>query len=137
MHIENKLLRWVFSILAYLMFDRTRSLIFSLVFVLLSVIAEQQLGWVNFFSCSGAILTLSGLFLNIKHSLYFHLNISKISVYYMTSGAGVFGHEPSPEGMKRVDELLADEIYGTTFMVVGTLIWAYGNYLMPVIGKLF
>jgi hypothetical protein len=115
------------------MFDRLRSFIFSSVFVLLSFFAEWKLGWANIFSCSGAVVTLSGLFLNIKHSLHFHLAIPKENLHYIFSGAAVWGSTPTDDDLKLVDEILLDEIYGTVFMVVGTIIWAYGSYLMQLI----
>jgi hypothetical protein len=112
------------------MFDRLRSLTFSSVFVLLSFVAEWKLGWTNLFSCSGAIVTLSGLFLNIKHSLHFHLEIPKENLHYIFHRVAVIGSEPTEKDLQRVDDIIQDEIYGTIFMVIGTIIWAYGNYLI-------
>ncbi len=132
-YANQKTVGRLFSILSFIAFDRSRSLLFSASFVFLSFIAEWKLGWVNFFSCSGAIVTLSGLFLNIKHSLHFHLNLPKESLYYMLFDVSSWGSEPSEEDLKKVDSVLADESYGVAFMVIGTLIWAYGGFLIIAI----
>lgn len=131
MHIENKFLRMCFSSLAFIMFNRARSVKFSMGFSFVSFLAEMIFGVHGLFSCSGAIITLSGLFLNIKHSLHFHLKLPKENLHYILSGAGVFGSRPTEKDIEAVDEILKDEIYGTVFMIVGTLIWAYGGYFVP------
>lgn len=80
----------------------------------------------NLFTSSGAVVTLAGLFLNIKHSLHFHLEIPRISLYNLLKGAAPFGELTIPKDQDAwVDGILADEMFGVAFMLVGTLIWAY------------
>ena len=124
--------RRVFTGLTWIFFARTRSLFFCIGFVGLSVFADLRLGWVGIFSASGAVVSLAGLFLNIKHSLNFHLNIPMNSLYNKLAGAAVFGSQVTPDGEKWVRGVIADEVFGVAFMIVGTIIWAYGSYLMPV-----
>lgn len=132
MRLHSNVMRFCFSVLSWVLFKRLRSLIFSVTFVLLSFVAEMAFHWQGFFSCSGAIVTLAGLFLNIKNSLHFHLNIPKRNLHNLLSGAMVFGSEPTEEDYARVDDIIQDEIYGTAFMVIGTLIWAYGSYFVNI-----
>lgn len=117
--------------LAYIFFDRRRSLWLCTLFVVASLCVEQYLGVGNFFSCSGALVTLAGLFLNIKYSLNFHLRLPKVVLYNKLAGAGVYGTaQITKEQEQWVDEILSDEMYGVSFMIIGTLIWAYGSYLV-------
>jgi hypothetical protein len=120
--------------LAYIFFNRKRSLWLCILFVLASFGIEKYLGIANFFSCSGAVVTLAGLFLNIKYSLNFHLQLPKVNLYNKLAGAGVWGTvQVTKEQERWVDEILSDEMYGVTFMIVGTLIWAYGGYLIAAL----
>jgi hypothetical protein len=131
---ENKILRSSLLGLAYVFFNRKRSLWVCSIFVLASLLGEQYFRVGNLFSCSGAIVTLAGLFLNIKYSLNFHLRLPKINLYNILAGAGVFGTSTiTKEQEEWVNEILADEMFGVTFMIVGTLIWAYGAYLISAI----
>lgn len=63
----------------------------------------------------------------------FHLNIPKESLLNKTGGAGGFAIEMNTENEKYVNEVIADEIYGVLFMVFGTVIWAYGQFLVCAI----
>lgn len=120
--------------LAYVFFNRRRSLWLCTLFVVASFSVERFLGVASFFSCSGAVVTLAGLFLNIKYSLNFHLRLPKINLYNKLAGAGVYGTaQITKEQEQWVDEILSDEIYGVTFMIVGTLVWAYGGYLIAAL----
>jgi hypothetical protein len=117
--------------LAYIFFDRKRSLWICSLFVIASFAVEMHFYISSFFSCSGAIVSLAGLFLNIKYSLNFHLKLPKINLYNKLAGAGMWGtSEITDEQAQWVDGVLTDEMYGVTFMIFGTLIWAYGNYLI-------
>jgi hypothetical protein len=59
----------------------------------------------------------------------FHLNISDVSKVNYIAGAGSFGtNEPPEETIQYAESVMNDEIYGTIFMVVGTLLWGYGSY---------
>jgi hypothetical protein len=71
---QNKL-RLFFRALTFIFFDRWRSLAFCLLFVGTSWFVEIRWQVPSLFADSGAVVTLAGLFLNIKHSLHFHLNI--------------------------------------------------------------
>lgn len=84
----------------------------------------------SFFSCSGAIATIAGLFLNIKHSLNFHLKIPKTNLYNKLAGAGMFGTATiTKEQEEWVDNIISDEVFGVSFMIIGTIVWAYGSFL--------
>lgn len=120
--------------LAYIFFNRTRSLIACAIFALLSLVIELRFLVHGLFACSGAVVTLAGLYLNIKHSLNFHLKITKIGLYNKLAGAGLFGTTSiSPEQEAWMNGVLVDEMFGVTFMIVGTLLWAYGGYLVDAI----
>lgn len=132
----TKIRQQCFDALVFLLFNRKRSLIFCIAYVVLSLMAELHLKWQGFFSCAGAIVTIAGLFLNIKYSLNFHLKITKLGLYNKLSGAGMFGtSEITPEQEAYVDSVLADEMYGVAFMLFGTLLWAYGSYIIPLLTK--
>ena len=127
-------MRYFLLCLAYVLFDRKRSLLLCTLFVLVSFYVERYLSVRSFFSCSGAIVTLAGLFLNIKYSLNFHLRLPKINLYNKLAGAGVYGTSHITEEQENwVDETLRDEIYGVSFMIVGTVIWAYGGFLISAL----
>lgn len=133
MHIRNPIARSLFSSLAFVLFVRSRAAVFSISFATLSLLAEMKLGWPGVFSASGAVISTAGLFLNIKHSLHFHLNRTKESFFYEFSGMAVLGSAPPESDLKKVDEVLIDELFGVTFMVAGTLIWAYGGYFVAAL----
>jgi hypothetical protein len=104
------------------------------VFVFVSFYVERNHGVSNFFSCSGAVVTLAGFFLNIKYSLNFHLNLPILNLYNKLAGAGVYGTaQINDEQENWVNEILNDEMYGVSFMIVGTVIWAYGGYLVSAL----
>jgi len=128
---DETITRRCFSVLAYILFDRKRSLLFCALFVLASYFIEKKYCLSAFFSCSGAIVSIAGIFLNIKYSLNFHLKIPMVSLYNKLAGAGVWGtSDITPEQERWVNEILLDEMYGVAFMVAGTLIWAYGSYFV-------
>jgi hypothetical protein len=107
-------------------------LFFCLVVVAISLYAELRVCLLGLFSCSGAVISIAGLFLNIKHSLHFHLRLSKSRLYNILAGAAIWGSDSvTPEQEKWVDNILSDEMFGVAFMIIGTLIWAYGSYLIP------
>jgi hypothetical protein len=85
------------------------------------------------FSSSGAIFTLAGLFLNVKHSLHFHLTLPKENLANIIGGAGMFRISLTKEIEEWVDSVIRDEIAGVVFIVVGTLIWGYGSFLVRLI----
>lgn len=125
-----------FSTIEFLFFDRKRALIFCLMISLLSLFVELCAKTPTIFSCSGAIFTLAGLFLNIKHNFYFHLGLPKLNLFNIISGAGTFGTaELTHEQEAKVDDFISDEKYGIAFMVVGTLIWAYGSLFLEFLFK--
>ena len=129
--------RQCFSILTYVLFNRSKSLLFCGLYVAASLLLELHFQWGGIFSCSGAIVTIAGMFLNIKHSLHFHLSLPKINIYHMLSGAGIWGEETINDTQEKwVDNIISDEMFGVTFMIFGTLIWAYGAYLITAINKL-
>lgn len=129
--IAQKIKEKFYGGLAYLFFDRNRSLLVCSAFVTLSLVVEMRFGLVNFFSCSGAVVSIAGLFLNIKYSLHFHLKTPKLRLYNKLIGGAILGSSTLSEEQEAwVNSVLTDEIYGVSFMVVGTLIWAYGTYML-------
>ena len=128
--IKNK----AFSGIAFVLFDRRRSLFFCLFAIALSLYAELRLCVPGLFSCSGAVISIAGLFLNIKHSLHFHLRLPKNRLYNILAGAAIWGSDSiTPDQEKWVDNILSDEMFGVAFMIVGTLVWAYGSYIIAAI----
>lgn len=129
----KKLMRSCLLGLAFILFDRSKAAWFCIAYVLVSFMAERYLGWAGFFSCSGAIVTLAGLFLNIKHSLNFHLKIPIIGLYNKLAGAGVYGTSViSKEQAEWAEGIISDEMFGVSFMIIGTLLWAYGSYFFVI-----
>jgi len=123
--------KYIFLLIIYIFFDRKRSLIFCLTFSAASFAIEVLAKIPALFSCSGAIVTIAGLFLNIKYSLNFHLKIPKLNLYNKLAGATPFGTAIiTKEQEAWVDNIISDEVFGVSFMVSGTLIWAYGSFLI-------
>jgi ABC-type phosphate transport system permease subunit len=120
-----------------LYFDRHVLLVFALLFSSLSLWLSSFSDHHNLFSSSGAVVTVAGLFLNIKHTLLFHLKIPLANKYGILNGAFGFGsNELTPEQEKQTRSVLSDEKFGVFFMIFGTLIWAYGNYLVECFYKI-
>lgn len=72
--------------------------------------------------------------MNIKYGLKFHLNKTKEILYNEYKGAGYFGKSHlTDEDVKWVDGILLDEKYGVCFMIFGTIIWAYGDFLQEML----
>jgi hypothetical protein len=121
--------RLFIKLLELLFFERNRAFFACIAFSVISYFVERELQVQNFFANSGTVFTLAGLFLNIKNSMKFHLNISDVSKVNYIAGAGSFGtNEPPEETIQYAESVMNDEIYGTIFMVVGTLLWGYGSY---------
>lgn len=131
MNEHKSLSRRVFTTLTWVFFNRNWSLFFCIAFVALSLLLEIKIGWAGLFSASGAVVSLAGLFLNIKYTLNFHLNLPINRLYNKLIGAAILGSNVTPEGERWVKGILLDEVYGVAFMISGTIIWAYGSYLMP------
>jgi hypothetical protein len=132
-HIKNPILRWFFNGLAWVLFSISRASIFCGSLALISLWGEISRDVDTLFSCSGAIFTLAGLFLNVKHSLHFHLNLPKENLANMIGGSGTFRISLTKETDEWVDSVIRDEIAGVMFIVVGTLIWGYGSFLVRLI----
>ena len=112
-------------------FNRNILLIVSVFFCGLSLYISTLPNHKDLFSSSGALITVAGLFLNIKHTMVFHLKIPLISKYHMKDGAFGFGTSELTDDQKKfISNILTDEKYGVAFMLVGTLIWAYGVFLV-------
>ena len=133
----NKLFR---KFIEKIFFNRRNAIIFCTIISLLSYATESRLKIDNFFSSSGAIFTIAGLFLNIKLTAHFHLKLPNgdplgiDSKYAMISERSTFGgNESQSEKEIQVREVESDEICGATLMVAGTLIWGYGSYLIKCI----
>lgn len=132
--------KWFGRFVEKVFFNRRVALIFCAAISFVSYIAESKLHIENLFSSSGAIFTIAGLFLNIKLTAHFHLRLPNgdplgvDSKYAMISGRSTFGGgESTIEKENKVREVENDEIWGATLMVIGTLIWGYGSYLLKLI----
>lgn len=112
-------------------FDR-RVLLFSVILwgsflLILAKLLEEP----GLFSGFGALLTVCGLFLNIKHTMAFHLKVPLRNKYYVKLGRGFgFAPEYGESEKKKTIEFLSDEVFGVFFMIFGAIISAYGNYLI-------
>ena len=103
------------------------TIIFCGVSLVISLIPQSK----DLFSSAGAVVTVAGLFLNIKHTMASHLKIPLVNKYRLKTGAFGFGtSELNEEQEKRIKNILSDEKFGVSFMIVGTLIWAYGTHLV-------
>lgn len=118
-------------------FNRKYAAIFCVIVAVAFYIVEYSYCVENLFSASGAIFTLAGLFLNIKLTAHWHLRLPNgeplpvESKYYMITGAATFGgDEPKNFIEKTVKDVESDEICGAFLMVVGTIIWGFGSYLI-------
>ena len=116
-------------------FKKEIALLFCLIWSFISFSIEIRFNVDNLFSSSGAILTIAGLFLNIKLTAHFHLKmpngdpLGDASKYAMITNRGTWsGNETPEEQRKKVLEVESDEIWGSSMMVVGTIIWGYGSY---------
>ncbi|WP_299768918.1 hypothetical protein [uncultured Pseudoteredinibacter sp.] len=120
-------------------FDRTFLLRSAGFFLLLSMaLSFFHPASLNLFSSAGAVVTVAGLFLNIKHTLLFHRDETLEWKYNTHKGAFRFGTNQLNDKQKdEINEVLRDEKFGVTLMVVGTLIWAYGTYLIMAIKSIF
>ena len=109
-------------------FNRYVLLALATIFCLFSLLISLMPDNKELFSSSGAVITVAGLFLNIKHTMAFHLKIPLINKYHLKSGAFGFGRLTlSEEQEKIIKSILSDEKYGVAFMLTGTIIWAYGT----------
>jgi hypothetical protein len=127
--------RLFIKLLELLFFERNRALVVCVLFSVVSYFVESELQVQSFFANSGTVFTLAGLFLNIKNSMSFHLKISDVSKVNFISGASVWGtSDPEEESIRNAESVMDDEIYGTIFMVFGTLLWGYGGYFFNFLG---
>lgn len=112
-------------------FNRRNLLAFAIIFCGISFALSFTIYNKNLFSSSGAIITVAGLFLNIKHTMVFHLKIPLIKKYNIKTGGFKFSPKELSEDQENyIKEILDDEKYGVLFMIFGTLIWAYGSHLI-------
>ncbi len=125
----------------HIFFNRVRATIVCILFMLISFFIEIQFNLANFFSSSGTIFTLAGLFLNIKITALFHLKqkngddkkepLSTTAKYYMIVQAFGFAEEVSEEEKQStVKDRESDEIWGVCLMIFGTVLWGYGSYFI-------
>jgi ABC-type phosphate transport system permease subunit len=119
----------------YIFFNRYISLLLSItlfvVFFILSIFVKRP----DVFASSGALVTMLGLFLNIKHTMVFHLGFPLERIFHIKSGAGGFKRDFTPEGKKKTENLLKDESFGVWFMIIGTFVWAFGSLLIEIVLK--
>lgn len=125
----------------HIFFNRLRSTLVCILFMCISFLIEIRFELDNFFSSSGTVFTLAGLFLSIKITNLFHLKqenedgkkvpLNLTSKYYMIVQAFGFAEEVEEDKKQRtVRERESDEICGVFLMVFGTVLWGYGSYLI-------
>lgn len=132
------LIKKIFSfIIEKVFFNRLYAVFFCIIFSLFSYIIECKLSIENFFEASGTVFTIAGLFLNIKLTAHFHLKDNEgkplsISNLYslITNEANMSDGDDISFQEKLVNEVLNDEVFGISLMVVGTFIWGYGSYFI-------
>jgi len=87
-------------------------------------------GNLNLFASSGAVISLLGLLLTIKHTTIFLSSLPPEQAYRIRcSDAGVFGSPVTDANVAQVKNILSDEKFGVGLMWAGTIIWAYAAYL--------
>lgn len=115
----------------YIFFERCRSVLVCSSFMLFSLWVEIVCNIPNFFSSSGTLFTVAGLFLNIKHTAIFHLEKSVNQKYDLIDSAFGFAEEVEDKVKEAVvKNVEADELYGILLMIFGTALWGYGSYLI-------
>lgn len=118
-------------------FNRYILLVLAMIFSSVSFWLSSCPKHLNLFSSSGAVVTVAGLFLNIKHTLLFHLKVPLKNKYNIRFGGHQFGaNKLDPEQKAKIKGVLLDEKFGISFMIIGTIIWAYGNYLVEYAFKI-
>lgn len=125
------------EVLDKILFNRVISTISCISISLASYVIEYKYSIKNFFSSSGSIFTIAGLFLNIKLVAIFHLKLpngkplTTSSKYALITKQATFGGKtPTKDQEKKVQEIEADEICGAFLMIIGTIIWGYGSYFI-------
>lgn len=104
----------------------------SVIAVLVSCYLTNKLSNPSIFSSSGSIPILAGLLLSIKNTMLFPLRISLEGKYNKYNGIGTFCGEFGKEQQDEINAVLNDEKFGVCFVVIGTLISGYGQYLFVV-----
>lgn len=124
----------------YFFFNRFRATFICMLFMSISFFIEINCSVKGFFSASGTLFTVAGLFLNIKLTGLFHrkqmINGKKVplntdSKYSLIVGTFGFASNTSQkEKEARVKDVESDEICGVILMILGTFLWGYGSYLI-------
>lgn len=79
------------------------------------------------FSSSGSFLLVSAIFLNIKHMSF---NVKERFDKEFSYAQCADRASEEKEQNKIIKPMILDNIFEIIFMVIGTVIWAYGNILM-------
>ena len=117
---------WWLRLSSPLYFDRWMLLLFCIIYCSVSYILNPVFDSRNLFGSSGAVVTLAGLLLNIKHGQYFHRKIDLKSKYDQFVGNGGYASAYFPVKHQLViKNVILDEVFGCALMFLGTLIWAY------------
>ena len=106
----------------------------SCLWVLISLFLAASMNQSEFFGASGSVMVLVGALLPAR--TYFRLGPQKYFEAKQTFDGGTFG-EPSPEEITAANEAAKDfHAYRVSFpiLIVGTLIWAYGAWVMKLFG---
>lgn len=114
------------------------SIVLVVVYCIASFYLGQRFNDINLFAASGAVVTVFGLFSMIRFTtIEKYLNQERI----VAASTGVTGPPLSADDSKRLakqnqeqarlrlQQELRSELKGISFTIVGTLIWAYGNYV--------
>jgi hypothetical protein len=84
---------------------------------------------------SGSIITVLGILLTIKHSIFSESRDIK-SVVKERNHYAVYAPDESSEAYKKHEAhaklIIRDEYLGAAFTIVGTIIWGYGDLLVAV-----
>lgn len=129
------------NLMDHIFFNRVRATLICCLFMSLSFYIEINYELENFFSSSGTLFTLSGLFLNIKLTALFHRKqknidgteepLSLTAKYYTVVQVFGFAEEVSEQEKETtVRNTESDEIWGVFLMIFGTILWGYGSYFI-------
>ena len=106
-------------------------LFFWLVVLVISYLLAERFKDPNLFAASGAIGTMFGMLLNIKYGLLTYSDKTDVELYNQINGAAQFGTlQLGDKQRKELKDKVHDEIFGLSFMILGTIVWGYGGYIV-------
>jgi len=129
-HLNEKLKQGINFVL-----NRNTLLVFCIFVSALSLytsvycLKEEQL---NLFASSGAIMSVAGLFLTIKHTLIVTWLIPvdwATNILKYGSGASLSNGENKQKDYENTINIKKDEQYGICLIIIGNIVWAYSLYI--------